>query len=525
MKPTHKVHRIAVLACLHLLVALAGKLSVSQADDRPNLMFIYTDDQRFDALGANDNPQVRTPHLDRLCQHGTRFTNAHVVMSFVELYDLQSDPEETRNLSHDPSLAAIRERLEAEIQRRVRRRLKPGRDATLELLAQGRIARHFSGIYPHLASFNTAGECGTGAVVPWAGKLWWLTYSPHMPSGSDDKLYAARDVAGSVFLVGECRRYTGQSHDPSRVAAAADRSLSSSTRSGHIRVIPPTIMPGRLTGNARHLTDPANKVYYATMEEGFYEVDVKTLEVTQLFPDANFTKNGAGDLLPGYHGKGHLFRTRLSVYANNGEKSRFGHDAAGYSVRRVGRVARPWRLEGGSPQAVHRSDGPGWLSMATTILTTDPIWSIGWDHRSLILMLRDGGSWHSVSVAQSQSLLRRRSRLEYRMAADSRHRRAGSADDHARHVLAISQIVPRLGHTAGIAPRSTYLKVIGDFCRWNDTLVFGCDDAAKNEFLNTRKAKGKVAGPVAVAVQSVVCRAEPDRSAGAGAGTRRGVDR
>lgn len=30
---------------------------------------------------------------------------------------------------------------------------------------------------------------------------------------------------------------------------------------------------------------------------------------------------------------------------------------------------------------------------------------------------------------------------------------------------------------------------------WGDSVVFDCDDAAKNEFLNTRKAKGKVAGP------------------------------
>ena len=27
-----------------------------------------------------------------------------------------------------------------------------------------------SGIYPHLAMFNDEGECGTGAVVPWAGR-------------------------------------------------------------------------------------------------------------------------------------------------------------------------------------------------------------------------------------------------------------------------------------------------------------------------------------------------------------------
>jgi hypothetical protein len=50
-------------------------------------------------------------------------------------------------------------------------------------------------------------------------------------------------------------------------------------------------------------------------------------------------------------------------------------------------------------------------------------------------------------------------------------------------------------NSAGIYPRSTYLKVIGDFTRWNDRLVFGCDDTAKSEFLNKREAKGKLAGP------------------------------
>lgn len=50
-------------------------------------------------------------------------------------------------------------------------------------------------------------------------------------------------------------------------------------------------------------------------------------------------------------------------------------------------------------------------------------------------------------------------------------------------------------NTAGIRPRSAYLKVIGDFARWNDRLVFGCDDSAQKEFLNKRKAKGGIEGP------------------------------
>lgn len=49
--------------------------------------------------------------------------------------------------------------------------------------------RQISGIYPHLAYYNNEGECGTGAVVPWADRLWVITYGPHLPFGSSDKLY------------------------------------------------------------------------------------------------------------------------------------------------------------------------------------------------------------------------------------------------------------------------------------------------------------------------------------------------
>ena len=56
-----------------------------------------------------------------------------------------------------------------------------------------------SGIYPHLAMFNNEGECGTGAVVPWAGRLWVVTYAPHMPRGSSDKFYEITPVLEQII--------------------------------------------------------------------------------------------------------------------------------------------------------------------------------------------------------------------------------------------------------------------------------------------------------------------------------------
>ncbi len=48
------------------------------ADDRPNILFITSDQHRADFLGCAGHPYVRTPHLDRLALAGTRFTRAHV---------------------------------------------------------------------------------------------------------------------------------------------------------------------------------------------------------------------------------------------------------------------------------------------------------------------------------------------------------------------------------------------------------------------------------------------------------------
>ncbi|MCB0852174.1 MAG: sulfatase [Bacteroidetes bacterium] len=45
---------------------------------RPNIIFILTDDQRWDALSAAGNPIIQTPEMDKLAQTGFHFTNAFV---------------------------------------------------------------------------------------------------------------------------------------------------------------------------------------------------------------------------------------------------------------------------------------------------------------------------------------------------------------------------------------------------------------------------------------------------------------
>ena len=72
-----------------LAVALmAGGSSGAAAERPPNFLFIYTDDQRYDAVGVVQReqgdrgrfPWLQTPHMDRLAAEGMRFRNAFVTL-------------------------------------------------------------------------------------------------------------------------------------------------------------------------------------------------------------------------------------------------------------------------------------------------------------------------------------------------------------------------------------------------------------------------------------------------------------
>ena len=46
-------------------------------NDRPNILWYCTDQQRYDTIGALGNPHVHTPAMDRLVGRGTAFTTAY----------------------------------------------------------------------------------------------------------------------------------------------------------------------------------------------------------------------------------------------------------------------------------------------------------------------------------------------------------------------------------------------------------------------------------------------------------------
>jgi arylsulfatase A-like enzyme len=75
---------LKLLPCFAVLLAPL----LAAADRRPNLIFVYTDDQRWDAMSVVQKehgdrarfPWLQTPHQDRLAAEGVRFRNAFVTL-------------------------------------------------------------------------------------------------------------------------------------------------------------------------------------------------------------------------------------------------------------------------------------------------------------------------------------------------------------------------------------------------------------------------------------------------------------
>ncbi len=236
------------------------------------------------------------------------------------------------------------------------------------------------------------------------------------------------------------------------------------------------------------------------MEEGFYEVDVNTLEINTLYPDANiFQKEGdmqqTGPLLPGAHGKGLYSGQGVLVYSNNGEANQAAlHDFTAESGALLEWDGKDWTM-------IRRNQfvevtGPGGI-YGNANPETDPIWTTGFDFKSLLLGLRDNNQWTFFRLPKASH------------SYDGGHGwntewpriRDIGTKEHPDYLMTMHGMFWRFPgsftshNTAGIRPRSAYLKVIGDFTRWDDQLVFGCDDSAQREFLNKRKAKGNIEGP------------------------------
>lgn len=349
-------------------------------------------------------------------------------------------------------------------------------------------SRKISGVYPHLTTYSQSRkdgrffkqghqECGIGAVVPWVNKLWMITYAPHKPRGSDHKLYSIDE------------NLTMTLHPESVGGTPAARMIHHESeqlflghyvidRVGKIRVISPKKMPARVTAIMRHLKDPENFVYLYDMENMFYEINVHTLAFTKLFQDP----------IPGYHGKGGYTSQSMVVVSNNGETS-----AEHLDQSKEWKVSKDFTKRGSEDRGCLATyDGEKWKVIErrqytevtgpegvrpTSAGLKHPVWSIGWDKRSLRLKVLEDGKFMTFLLPKGC------------LNNDASHgwftewpriRDVGQKDLLMDMHGMFFRFPKNFGikNTAGIEPVASHLRYIPDFCEWNGKLVLATDEAS-----------------------------------------------
>ena len=71
------MYKSLIISCLYFLLASPLSVSSQTTSNKPNIIFILTDDMGYQDLGCYGNPYNETPHIDSLAKRGLRFTQAY----------------------------------------------------------------------------------------------------------------------------------------------------------------------------------------------------------------------------------------------------------------------------------------------------------------------------------------------------------------------------------------------------------------------------------------------------------------
>jgi hypothetical protein len=321
-----------------------------------------------------------------------------------------------------------------------------------------------SGVFPHLAvkagHFPRRTETGIGALMPWANRLWFVTYVAHKKGSGDGT---------GLFFLDDAMRLT--KHKASVVGTYANRMIHAESNQlfigphaidtqGRVRTIAP-LVDVRLTATCRHLADPAGKVYMVGMEGEFAEVDVRTLEVRPL---ADLTKELAmgGKCRPhfkdGYTAHGRVVVANNSYYA--------GDFLRGHSD---GRLAE-W-------------DGKAWRVLERTQFNTvagrlagdlgDAIFAVGQDRASaLFKVFLPATGWVTYRLPKATHT------QDHAWTTEWPRIREIESERWMLNASGLFYELPSMTYANrvwGLRPVCTHLRIVGDYCCWNGMLVLAGD--------------------------------------------------
>jgi len=322
---------------------------------------------------------------------------------------------------------------------------------------------HFPGI-PNIgfrADMEPArSECGVGALMPWAESLWAVTYNSHTRvTGTGLALYRIGEDLKSVerLHTHDGTHANRLIHHESNQAIIGPYVIDAK---GNWRFIP-AFEQHRLTATMRHLTDPANRVYYQTMEGLLFEMDVRDLKPRLLF---DVVKEMGLSNRP--HFKGGFTGQGRVIIANNGFYE-FGENQAGLFEY----DGKSWRRLSGKPHM----DCAGRLNLGETVFCT------GWDESSVLLWALINGVWHRYRLPKGSHASDHAWQTEWMRIREVETERF-LMDIHGTFYEL--QPKPFLGAIWGVKPICQHLRIIPDYCAFRGLLALGGNQTTPNQDQN-----------------------------------------
>lgn len=323
---------------------------------------------------------------------------------------------------------------------------------------------HIGGILPSLSvtadQTPIRSEVGIGALMPWAGRLWMITY-----------LSNRKDSGGGTGLYEIDENMKMQKHPASVEGCYANRMMHGPTHQiiigphlidpeGTVRTIP-ELQGWRLTASMEHLEDPQNKFYCLAMDGKFWEVDARDLNARLLYDlveELGISRQVMPHFKAGYTNNG-----RVVVANNTFDESDFLGNTAN------GRLAE-W-------------DGVRWTIVERTAFNevaghkmgSHAIFAAGWDRASAILEVFIGGHWRRFRLPKGSFTYDKDWQTEWPRIREVEHERL-LMDCHGLFY----EMSPYTYGDAlwGVVPICRHLRVVPDFCSWRGFLVLGGDHSS-----------------------------------------------
>jgi len=298
-------------------------------------------------------------------------------------------------------------------------------------------------------------ESGIGALMPWADSLWAITYNSHKKgTGYGLGLFRIDENLKSERVhVHDGTHANRLIHKESDQCFIGPYVIDAKGNWKHI----PELDNYRLTSTMRHLTDPANRIYYQGMEGEFIELDVSTLKHRVLFDlvkDMNIAKRP--------HFKGGFTAQGRVVVANNGFYA-FGENDAGLFEY----DGKKWSRLSGKPH----------MDVAARQDLGSVLFATGWDEASVLFWALVNGKWQRYRLPKATHAMSQAWQTEWMRIREV---------ETEHYLMDIQGMFYELQPVAfedaiwGVKPICQHLRIIPDFCAFRGLFAVGGNQTTPN---------------------------------------------